>query len=175
MNNKLVKSALGMSRAIQEDVNKLWHPPADSMPSYKEMVLPLSVFKGTRGYIEIVVNQINGTYEKACYDACAVMIRRLIETLIIEAFEQNNIAENIKNQNGELLPLSELIGCVLKETTWNVSRNTSKALKALPDLKGIGDLSAHNRRFNAHRGDIDRIVSDIRTITQELLYIAKLK
>lgn len=175
MSNELIKSALGASKAIQEDVNKLWRPPADGMLPYREMVLPLSVFKGTRGYIEIVVNQINGTYEYACYDACAVMIRRLIETLIIEAFEQNNIAENIKNQNGELLPLSELIGCVLKETSWNVSRNTRKALQALPDVKSIGDLSAHNRRFNAHRGDIDRIIPDIRTITQELLYIAKLK
>jgi hypothetical protein len=175
MNAEVAKTALDVAKAIQEDANKLWHPPAESVPSHTEMVLPQSVFKGTRGYIESVVNQINGTYENACYDACAVMIRRLVETLIIEAFEQNNIADHIKSPNDEFLPLSELIGCTLKETSWNLSRNTSRALQSLPKLKSVGDLSAHNRRFNAHRYDIDKISDDLRTITQELIYLAKLK
>ena len=44
-----------------------------------QCVIPLSVVRGTRGYIERVANQINGTYENGWYDACAVMIRRVLE------------------------------------------------------------------------------------------------
>lgn len=100
-----------------------------------------------------MVNQINGTYANAWYDACAVMIRRLIETLIIEVFEQHGIANKIKTPTGDFFYLSELIPRTLSEGKWNLGRN---AKKALPRLKSVGDRSAHNRRFNATHDDIDK-------------------
>jgi hypothetical protein len=100
------------------------------------------------------------------------MIRRLIETLIIESFENNNIAQNIKNQAGDFFYLSDLISKTLSEPSWNLSRN---ARQALPKLKDIGDKSAHSRRFNAVRNDIDKIYSEIRVVVQELVYLAGLK
>lgn len=42
--------------------------------------------RGTRGYIERFCHQINRSYENGRYDGRAVMIKRLIETRIIEAF-----------------------------------------------------------------------------------------
>src|SRR5262249_51464997 len=48
-----------------------------------ECVLPMAVVQKTRSYIERVVIQANGCYEHQWYDACAVMIRRLVETLIM--------------------------------------------------------------------------------------------
>lgn len=141
-----------------------------SLPS-RDLVLSRTLVKGTRGYIEIVVNQINGTYEHGWYDACAVMIRRLIETLIIEAFEHHNIASKIKTAAGDFPYLSDLITYTLNETSWNLSRN---ARQALPKLKNIGDLSAHSRRYNAHHDDIDRIIDSLRVCVQELLYLAAL-
>ncbi len=47
-----------------------------------------------------------------------------------------------------------------------LSRN---AKQSLPKLKDIGDLSAHSRRYNAHRHDIDKIKDDLRLVVQELL------
>lgn len=167
-----IKSYLEVSKAIQEDVDKLWLPPAIGLPSHKEMILFSSLVKGTRGYIEVVVNQINITYEYAAYDACAVMIRRLVETLIIEVFEKHGIASKIKNSNGDFPYLKDLIGHALSETSWNLTRN---AKQALPKLKNVGDLSAHSRRYNAHRKDIDNIIDDLRVSVQELLYLAGLK
>lgn len=172
MSSELAKSALVISKAIQEEVNQLWLPPADGLPSRQEMVLAKSLVKGTRGYIERVVTQINSTYENGCYDACAVMIRRLVETLIIEAFEHYNIATKIKTPAGDFFFLSDLITNTLNETSWNLGRNTKQAL---PKLKNIGDKSAHDRRYNAHRHDIDNIISDLRTVVQELIYLAKLR
>jgi len=100
------------------------------------------------------------------------MIRRLIETLIIEAFERHNLTNSIKNQWGDFFYLRDLIDRTLAETAWNLTRNTKSAL---PKLKDIGDKSAHSRRFIAQRGDIQPFLMDIRTVVQELIYIAQLK
>ena len=172
MSSELAKSALVLSKAIQDEINQFWLPPAEGLPSRQEMVLAKSLVKRTRGYIEIIVNQINSTYENGSYDACAVMIRRLVETLIIEVFEHYNIANKIKTPVGDFFFLSDLITQILNEPSWTVSRN---ARQALPKLKNVGDLSAHSRRYNAHRTDIDKIIPDLRIAMQELIYLAHLK
>ena len=74
-------------------------------------------------------------------------------------------------RTGDFLFLAELIDKMLQETAWNLGRNTKKAL---PKLKAIGDQSAHNRRYNAHREDIDKLSTDFRNVCQELLYLAGL-
>lgn len=66
----------------------------------------------------------------------------------------------------------ELRTYTLKETSWNLSRN---AKQALPKLKNVGDLSAHSRRYNAQRADIDKVISDLRIVVQELIYLAGFK
>ena len=175
VNTEATKSVLAITKQIQKDAtaSELWLPSAEGIPARGEMVLAKSLTTGTRKYIEIVVNQINGAYENGLYDACAVMIRRLVETLIIEAFEQHGIASSIKDpRTGDYFYLKDLITRTLLETKWTLGRN---AKAALPNLKDIGDLSAHSRRYYAHRKDIDDIKRDLRVVTQELLSIAGLK
>lgn len=151
----------------------LYVPPSDGAKPKTEMVIASSLVSNTRGYIERVVAQINGSYENGWYDGCAVMIRRLLETLIVEVFEHHKIASKIKNQNtGDFYYLSDLISCTLTEPSWNLSRNSRQSM---PRLKTVGDLSAHSRRYNAHRSDIDNIIPDLRVVIQELLYLAGLK
>jgi len=172
MNSELAKSALVTSKAIQDEVNQIWLLPSESIRHRGETVIPISYVRKTRGYIETVVYQINGTYEYEAFDACAVMIRRLIETLIIEAFIKYGIADKIKTQSGDFPYLSQLITYALNETKWHLTRNTKQALSK---LKNIGDLSAHSRYYNAHRADIDKIIDDLRVSVQELIHIAELK
>ena len=62
-------------------------------------MLPIDLFDGTRGYIEKVVLQINASFDASLYDCCAVMCRRLLETLIIECYEANGQAENCYYKN----------------------------------------------------------------------------
>jgi hypothetical protein len=100
------------------------------------------------------------------------MLRRLIETLIIEAFEHYKIEEKIKNPAGDYLYLRDLVAKCLAERAWNLTRNCKQAL---PRVKDMGDKSAHSRRFNAVRGDLDPLLADIRLVVQELLYLADLK
>ena len=169
---QLAIAALEASKAIRFEVSSYGGPPDEGTPAYSQQVLPTSLARGTRGYIERIVNQINGTYEKGWFDSCAVMIRRLIETLIIEVFEHHNIASKIKNPSGDFLYLNDLIDSVISESTWNLGRGTKTSLRK---LKNIGDKSAHSRRFNARRWDIEKIVDELRTASEELLYLAFLK
>jgi len=147
-------------------------PPEDTGHSIEQPVIYMSLVKDTRGYIEKLSHQINGTYENGWYDSCAVMIRRLVETLIIECFESKNIAHKIQNQTGDFVYLSDLISAALSEGSWNIGRNAKKSLRALKD---VGDKSAHSRRFIAQRRDIDKVMSDIRNVVQELIFLASLK
>lgn len=148
-------------------------PPSEGTKPHNEHVLAFSHVRGTRTYIERIVNQINGCYEKGWFDGCAVMMRRLIETLIIECYEAHHIAEQIKDpKTGDFFYLKDLIDKALRETAWNLGRNTKLAL---PKLKSVGDQSAHSRRYNAHREDIEKLVDSFRTVCQELLYLSGLK
>lgn len=168
----LLRNTFNAAKAIQADVRSQLGPPDEGFLSETQQVLPVSIVRGTRGYIERVVNQINGCYEKGWYDACAVMLRRLLETLIIESFERHGIASKIKNSQGDFFFLRDLIDASLRESTWNLTRNCKQAM---PRLKDVGDKSAHSRRYVAQRGDVDPLLSDIRLVVQELVFLAGLK
>jgi hypothetical protein len=169
---KFNEDILNLAKSIQKDANVGLLPPVESRLKDKSSVLPQVLFHSTRGYLEKVVYQINCCYENTCYDACSVMIRRLTEILLIEVYEHHSLEQKIKDNNGEFFLLEELINRFLAEPKWNLSRNTKQGLKI---LKHIGDLSAHSRRYNANRHDLDKIIADLRIIAEELLYLAGMK
>lgn len=158
--------------SVEQDCAGTLLPPEGGLEAIGQPVVPFILLRNTRGYLERITHQINGSYSNGWYDACAVMVRRLVETLIIEAFEKHGISANIKNTTGDFYYLADLISKTLSETAWNLSRNTKQAL---PKLKDIGDKSAHSRRFNAVRNDIDKIIPDLRVVIQELVYLSGLK
>jgi hypothetical protein len=166
------RNIIATAKAIHAEVSIQVGPPEEGLLATTQPVVMMSLVRGTRGYIEKVSNQINGAYENGWYDACAVMLRRLIETLIIETFEHHSIANKIQNQAGDFVYLRDLIERTLAENAWNLSRNTKQAL---PKLKDVGDKSAHSRRYVAQRGDIQPLITDIRTVVQEFIYLSGLK
>ena len=102
----------------------------------------------------------------------AVMSRRLLETLLIEAFETLGEADALKDGEGNFRMLSGMLAVVDGSNQIALSRN---GMKGLRDFKRLGDLSAHNRRFNARKDDIERIRDGIRIVSEELLHAANLK
>lgn len=165
-------NAFNAAKAIDQEIRKELGPAEEGLLAETHLVIPRSLVRKTRGYIEKIANQANGCYEKGWYDACAVLTRRLIETLIIESHEKHNVAHKIKNSQGDFLYLRDLISCSLNESCWNLTRNCKQAL---PKLKDIGDKSAHSRRYIAQRGDIEPLLADIRLVVQELLFLSGLK
>ncbi|MGH9759260.1 MAG: hypothetical protein ACREDR_42725, partial [Blastocatellia bacterium] len=94
--------ALELAKRLKAEAPTNYLPPSEGVRPANEFILPHAIVRGTRGYIERVVFQVNGCYEKGWFDGCAVMMRRLIETLIIECFEKFGIADKIKNpKSGE--------------------------------------------------------------------------
>jgi hypothetical protein len=166
------EAAIALAKQLGRDLPFRYVPPSEGTRPKSEMVLPHALVRNTRGYIERITQQINGCYEQGWFDGCAVMMRRLMETLIIEVFEHHRIASKIKNSNGDFLYLADLIHATLNEPTWNLGRRTKQGL---PRLKAIGDQSAHSRRYVAHREDIDKLLDDFRSVVQELTFLAALK
>lgn len=160
------------AKAIHSELADINGPPEQGLVANGHNIIPATLFRNTRGYLERVANQANGAYSKGWYDASAVMVRRLLETLIVEAFEAHSISGKIKNSNGDFVYLRDLIDRTLQETTWNLTRNTKLAM---PRLKDVGDKSAHSRRFNAVRSDLESLKSDLRVVAEELLSLASLR
>jgi len=140
-------------------------------PQPSDSVLPRDLFSGTRGYLEKIVFQLNASYDGTLYDCCAVMCRRALETLLIEVYEKVGRAQEVKGSDGHFLMFGGLLSHFEQDSTFHPSRN---ALKGLRDFKSLGDLSAHNRRFNARRDDIDRVRDGLRVAAEELLHLAGL-
>lgn len=160
------------AQSLNNELKRDLGPPDEPVQAARGGIIPLALVRNTRSYIERVANQANGSYQNGWYDACAVMLRRFLETLIIEAFEAHSISHKIKNPNGDFFYLTDLVDRTLSETTWNIGRN---AKRAMPKLKDLGDKSAHNRRFNALRDDVERLQDDVRVVAEELIILANLK
>lgn len=167
--NKLfIKTKQGyvIERNVSEQIAKNIGAKKAKTPS--DALFPLELLNDTRGYIINMATQAILCYDYSLYDASLVMIRKLIETLIIELFECEGLSNNIKNKEGYFFYLSDLIDRLQNETKWNLSRNS---IQSLPNIKKYGDLSAHNRRFNAKKPDMDKLKSDLRIVIEELIHL----
>ncbi len=155
-----------LERNKKNEIDILLNVPQIINPS--DDYFPIEIFKNTRGYLESIALQTAACYDNRLFDACSVLTRKLLEILIIEAFEKHNIADKIKDKNDNFLYLSDLIDIFRSELKWNVSRN---AKDSLPRLKKMGDLSAHNRRYFSKKPDVDKLKDDLRIVIEELIHI----
>jgi hypothetical protein len=134
--------------------------------------LPSAIWEETRGYLEKVCAQLNGCYECNFPDAAAVLVRRVIETLIIEAYVHVNRDAEIKGADGNYLMLSGLIDKAVSLTGLPLGRDSKKHLGA---IKELGDRSAHKRNYNAVKADLDKIQTPLRVTVDELINLANLR
>lgn len=134
--------------------------------------LPEAIWKDTRGYIEKIAFQINGCVQCGFYDAASVLLRRLVETLLIECYEKENIQSRITSSDGHYLMLSGIIKDAVDRNALSLSRDTKKVLQ---ELKIVGDRSAHNRRYNTVAADLENNRLGARLVVDELVQLAELK
>lgn len=132
----------------------------------QDTILPSEWVKGTRKYLERLVSQINGSYQSAFYDACAVLSRRLMESLIIEVFIHLGRQAEIQYADGSFFQLDRLIGQIAADRAIILGRGLPSTMR---DIKDIGDRAAHNRVYITSQLDIDTVATRYRTLTRELL------
>lgn len=138
-------------------------------PSRSKDLLDEGIFSQSPGYVKNIVEQINVSYAHACFDCAAVMIRRLFETMIVDAFEKQKAMSEITDPNGNVVQLSNLIKTLKSTTAFTISRQTKQAAT---DLKDIGDWSAHNRRHRARKSDLDSVAKPLRLASSDLLHVS---
>lgn len=129
-------------------------------------LIDMNIFIKAPDYIKSIAIEINKCYQSETYISCAVMLRRLVETLIIESFEIKGDISKIQDTNNDFFNLKKLITVFLQEKLWIYSKNTRDTISKLKDL---GNLSAHNRKFITRKSDIDSIYKDIRICLDDFL------
>lgn len=129
-------------------------------------LFPISIFDDTRKYLLGFAKEAAASYDYGLYNSCFFMLRKILETLIIELFERHSIDNKIKNNNGGYLFLSDLISKAVSENTWHL---TKISREDMPKLKKLADSSVHSKRFSAKKIDIENIKTEIRIIFQELI------
>jgi hypothetical protein len=138
-----------------------------------EELFSMEIVAGTRSYIERIAAQANSCYQQGWYDACAVMIRRLVEQLLIDCYEQHGMASKIQDADNRYYGLDHLIDSFLTES-WHIPQHMRKYLPQLKDLKEIGDSAAHGRNITT-KATLDRLSKAIFHTFQGLVHIAGFK
>ena len=134
-------------------------------------VLASDSLSGTRGYLEQLAHQINGAYDAGFFDACAVLCRRLMETLVIEVYVHLGRHHEIQ-KNGVFVPLERLLARIKEDNSVTLGRT---APKAMDEVKHLGDTAAHDRTYITKQVDIDDIKARYRKLIGELLVLAGVK
>lgn len=118
-----------------------------------------------------LVGQINGTFEFGYFDATAVLMRRLVECLLIEAFDKTGNLNLITDENGDFKMLKGIVGKISSAGDLRLSRT---ARPALDIVKRLGDQAAHHRYHVTTKSDIDTVAVAFRSLVSELKALAGL-
>jgi hypothetical protein len=122
--NTAQKDRLAAVRELSHSLRTKWRQSKAEGAAPGNEIFPLALIaKAHRGYLTTIARQMNGCAREGFYDACAVMMRRLVEISIIEAFEKRGIATKIKDAKGDYLQLTALVDHALVETSFTLSRN----------------------------------------------------
>ncbi len=138
---------------------------------YTDDIIPFELYRGTRQNIERIADQINKSFHFGIYDGTAVLMRRLIEMLLILAFQEVNQEDNIRGADGNYLQLSQIINEAAQNKGLNLTRNTKDYLDLFREK---GNLSAHNPFHNCRRKDLELVQPKFRHVVEELLYKARI-
>lgn len=137
-----------------------------------DSILPSSLFSNTRGFIEQLALQVNACYSHSLNDACAVLMRRIIEVCLILSYQNHGIEGQILNTDSSHKSLNDIIGHAKTSTVLNLTKE-SKA--CLDTFRVLGNLSAHKIFYNCRRADLERVALEFRALFEELLYKSGIK
>ena len=125
-----------------------------------------SLFRGKARDLRDIALETNICFRNGACNACSVLLRRLIETMIIKIHQKRGTVSNATDSSGNFYKLEKLIDDILSTNPFSLTRN---ALTALPHLKRLGDWGAHNRNISVRRTDLEDIKAAARLCFEELL------
>ena len=148
---------------LESEYSHLW-ANTEIIESNSELI-DETKFCGKRSYLDKIIKQINNCYKSNCYDACAVMMRRLFEILLIHSYQYNHIDDVIKDSDGRFKMLERIVSDAVSNKTLNITKRVSEKFDT---IRNIGNFSAHNITYIAGQKDINDIKLSYRLMLDEL-------
>ncbi len=148
---------------LEKNIGALWEDYV-TIESNSEL-LEETKFCGKRNYLDRLIKQINHTYKNNCFDATAVLMRRLFEILLVLTYQNLGIDDEIKEASGTgYVMLERIVSNVKNNQTIKLSRIKNE----FDSFRIVGNFSAHNITYTAGKKDIDDIKWNFRVMLEEL-------
>jgi len=139
--------------------------------SAEDAFLNPEIFDQQQDHIRRLVPQINGCFERQWFEACAMVVRRLVETLLITLYDKKGWGKDLIDGNGDLFGLKKIIKVVSADTRLGLDNKTLAGLsEILRDLKNLGDTAAHDFRVKMRKQDLDAIRKPLRFTCDRLIF-----
>lgn len=154
---------------LEKDFGALWND-TEIIESSSELI-DEAKFYGKRKYLDRLIIQINHSYANNCFDACAVLMRRLFEVMLVLSYQKLGIDDEIKDSSGSgYIMLDGIISKAKDNTILKLSRIKNE----FDTFRKVGNFSAHNITYTAGKKDIDDIKLNYRVMLEELYNKAEL-
>ena len=150
-------------QTLERDYGALWTDTV-TIESHDELIEEAK-FCGKRPFLTRLIQQINFTYGHNCYDACAVLMRRLFEVLLVLAYQNKGIETDITKPDGSHKMLEGIVKDATQNKTLGIPARISKNFDA---FREVGNNSAHSITYTAGKLDIDNISRDYRVMMEDL-------
>ena len=134
-------------------------------------ILPESLYKGTRGYIEKLSIQINASFDNNIFDGCAILMRRLLEVLLILTYDKLGRLSEIE-ENGGYKNLVNIIDHTLSNKVVVFPKEVQVVLH---DSRVLGRFSVHKIEYNCKKTEITHVKMKYRLAIEVLMYKSGLK
>ena len=165
--SKTAKGAIefvpAVRQVLERDYGALWVDTV-TIKSNDELIEEAK-FCERRAFLTRLIQQINFTYGHNCYDACAVLMRRLFEVLLVLAYQQKGIESDITKPDGSHKMLDGIVKDAIQNKTLGIPARISKNFEA---FREVGNNSAHSITYTAGKLDLDNIVRDYRVMMEDL-------
>ncbi|MCK5320275.1 DUF4145 domain-containing protein [Candidatus Parcubacteria bacterium] len=170
---KAKKNSFRISAKKLVELNEIYNPLLDIIEVNDDpSVLPGELSDGVdKKYILNIIKQINTSYNVNNYDCCAVMIRRLMESLIIEIYVKDKRDAEIKN-GVNFFMLDRLSAQINGDSSISLSRGMKSSMDK---IKELGDTASHHRTYITLKKDIDDEKLKIRKTLNELFVLSEIK
>lgn len=144
-------------------------PVSATAPARTESFLPEDVFEHQPDFMMRLIPQINGCWEKEYYEACAMVVRRLVETVIIYLYAQRGWLSEVRDPTTkDFFTLKALVNKVCGDPRVALERRIQDGLK---ELKELGDIATHDFRVRIRRSDLENLRLQLRVTCERLLFI----
>lgn len=152
-----------IQQQLEKEIGQVWQDTV-TIKSNSELI-DEDKFSGKRKYIDKLIAQINHSYSNNCYDACAVLMRRLFEIMLILTYQKYEIDDEIKDSsNSGYIMLDGIV----KNAKNNSRLKLSRIKNEFDSFRIVGNFSAHSITYTAGKKDIDDIKLNYRIMLEEL-------